>query len=307
MKSLGIALLCALFLVPHVWADRITLNNGDVVQGEIISETDTQVTIRVANHNRSIIHSESIPKSSIKAIDKETPEVQAAREQLENEELSAYKALSRFQSNPNQELSTAEYARGIAAYNAFMGKYPNSKYLGDVQQRLAGCKDELAHVEKGGVKFNNGWMTPSEKKPLMEAYLAQQKVQGLEGELNSLEDQRNRLIDALANTQRAIAECQNTISNPPQIATATPAQPQRHDLAGRITARVTAPQGGEGSGSVSYRTNTDAVKDAQSKLATYQAQAAKIQQQVADLNSSIEYKTQRLSQAKAEAYALRSR
>jgi peptidoglycan hydrolase CwlO-like protein len=61
------------------------------------------------------------------------------------------------------------------------------------------------------------------------------------------------------------------------------------------------------SSSVSYRTNADAVKDAQSKLATYQAQAANIQQQVADLNSSIEYKTQRLSQAKAEADALRSR
>ena len=111
MKLLGIALLSALFLVPQVWADSITLNNGDVVQGEIISETDTQVTIRIANRNHSITYSESILKSDIKAIEKETPEARTEREQLENEESTAYKALSAFQLNPNQELSAAEYAR----------------------------------------------------------------------------------------------------------------------------------------------------------------------------------------------------
>jgi hypothetical protein len=312
MKPLSIALLCALLVVPRVWADSVILNNGDVVRGEIISETDTQVTIRVANRNGTIIHSESIPKSNIKAIDRETPEARAgrnARGQLEDEETAAYMAFSGFQLIPNQELSTAEYARGIAACNAFVGKYPKSKFLGDVQQRLAAWRDELAHVEKGEVKFNNAWMTPAEKKPLMEAYLAQQKVQGLEQELKALEEQRNRLIDALANTQRAIAECQKTINNPAQTATGAPASkpgaPPRRDLAGRLVARIPVPQ--QDTDGASHDTNTDAVKDAQSKLAAYQAQAAKIRQQVADLNNAIGYKRQGLSQAKAESDALRSR
>lgn len=305
MKLLGIALLLA-FLVPRVWADSITMNSGDVLQGEIISETDSQVTIRISNANHSITYSESIPKSDIKTIEREAAEARSERERAEDEESTAYKALSRFQLNPNQEMSAAKCAQGMAACNEFLGKYPKSKFLADVQQRLTTLRNELGHVEKGEVKFNNAWMTPKEKKPLMEAYLAQQKVQGLEAELKNAQEQRDRLIETLANTRRAIAEAQNIINNPPQTASAAPppnpGPPRRRGLAARLAAPATAPQGD--SGPASSAPNNNAVNDAQSKLAAYQAQAAKMEKQLADLGTLIEDKTQKLAQAKAEADAL---
>ncbi len=185
--SLLSAIVCALLFynAAPLRADTVALNSGDVLEGKILSETDAQVEIEMSLYHGSVISKRQVLKTDIKSI---------ARESMEQkQEKAAYEALSKYSLNPNQEFTHAQYAAGIAAFEKFLAKYPNSSSAEDIKSRIADWRAEASNVESGKVKFASMWMTPEEKKPQVEQWQKQTAVRSAQNALRLLKDQRANL------------------------------------------------------------------------------------------------------------------
>src|ERR1051326_6996451 len=55
-------------------ADTVTLNSGDVLEGRILSETDTQIEIEASFYHGTILSKREVPRSDIQSIVRETAE-----------------------------------------------------------------------------------------------------------------------------------------------------------------------------------------------------------------------------------------
>src|SRR4051794_25952099 len=109
MDSLKFAasLLVASYLTAAriVVADTIILKSGEKIDGRVVSETDTEVTVEY-KASASITDSRTVAKSDIQKIEKQAPD-----------EL-AYQALKDIRPGPNS-LPAATYDRTIQALQAF--------------------------------------------------------------------------------------------------------------------------------------------------------------------------------------------
>jgi hypothetical protein len=135
----------------------VTLKSGEILRGDLLSDTNGVVQIRAYFNNRTISSLRDISRSDIQDLQNETP-AQAA-------ERIDYFALSKFQLNPDQEQSPNFYNQWIAAFEKFQKDYPNSDKNTIVQQHTDDCQAELKHIAAGEAKFENQWMSPLEKKP----------------------------------------------------------------------------------------------------------------------------------------------
>src|ERR1017187_94214 len=157
--TLSIAVLVAAGWLATAFGESIvTLKSGDVLRGDIVSDTNDVVQIRAFNANRTISSLRNIPRPDIQTIYTETPAEAAERVD--------YFALSKFQLHPDQEQSPDFCTQWIAAFEKFLRDYPKSDKAATVRQRITVCQAELKHVADGEVKFGDRWMTPVEKKPL---------------------------------------------------------------------------------------------------------------------------------------------
>jgi hypothetical protein len=206
-------------------ADTLTLKSGDVLEGQIVSETETQIEIEVSLYHGTIFSRRAVDKSDIQSIVRETPE--------QKQEKEAYAALAKYTLDPNQELTKDQYEAGIAAFEKFQAKFTNSAATAEIKQRLVDWQAEASNVASGKVKFASAWMTPEEKK----VKAAQEALQSLKSQLADLQVQRAQLAATIATTQAKLAAA--------QPAPAPSSAGARHDLAGRLTAGITAPQQGE--------------------------------------------------------------
>lgn len=142
--------------------DSLTLNSGEIMRGRIVSETDQQWEIEVANADRTILSKRTIPKSEVKLVQRETPEQAAERKSFES--------LARYKLDPNSAYPTNYYPAVIAALDKFLAAYPHSEHAPQVGSLLADWKAEypqaLDAVKKGLVKFRGKWLTPQEAQAI---------------------------------------------------------------------------------------------------------------------------------------------
>ena len=132
-----------------VQADKITLKNGKVIEGEVISETDTEYVISVA-YSKSIRTRETFKKSEIDDIQKEAPD------------LKPYEALKDVLPTPDR-LSVVGYEQLIESrVKSFLNSFPNSKYTREVEKTLATLESELARAKAGDVKLDGKWIDAAE-------------------------------------------------------------------------------------------------------------------------------------------------
>jgi len=132
-----------------VQADKITLKNGKVIEGEVISETDTEYVISVA-YSKSIRTRETFKKSEIADIQKEAPD------------LKPYEALKDVLPTPDR-LSVVGYEQLIESrVKSFLNSFPNSKYTREVKKILATLESELARAKAGDVKLDGEWIDAAE-------------------------------------------------------------------------------------------------------------------------------------------------
>lgn len=132
-----------------VQADKITLKDGKVIEGEVISETDTEYVISVA-YSKSIRTRKTFKKSEIADIQKEAPD------------LKPYEALKDVLPTPDR-LSVVGYEQLIESrVKPFLNSFPNSKYTLEVKKTLATLESELARAKAGDVKLNGEWINAAE-------------------------------------------------------------------------------------------------------------------------------------------------
>jgi chromosome segregation ATPase len=228
-------------------ADTLTLKSGEIVEGQIVSETETQIEIEASLYHGTIFSRKQVDKSDIQSIARETLE--------QKQEKEAYANLAKFTLNPNQELTKDQYAAGIAAFEKFQTKFTNSTAVAEINQHLVDWRAEAANVASGKVKFANAWITPEEKKAQADhaqkqaaVQASQEALQSLKTQLANLQVERAQLGANITTTQAKLAAAQARLPTLPDTTagssygTTVSTGGGRHDLAGRLTAGVTAPQ-----------------------------------------------------------------
>jgi len=100
---------------PLLWAHAesvVALKSGEVLQGEILSDTNGTLQIRAFSANRTYSVLRSVSDSDVKGIHEETSS--------EATERTDYQALSGFQLNPDQEQTVEWYNQWIGAFQKFV-------------------------------------------------------------------------------------------------------------------------------------------------------------------------------------------
>jgi hypothetical protein len=135
-------------LVSSVFADTITLKNGDHLEGKITSETEKDVTMQV-QISAGITDERVVPKTDIEKVEKVSPEV------------LAYRAIAGVKLGPDS-LAPEQYEPWIQALQAFVTQYPDSTRAADVKTTLKAIQDEKKRTEGDQVKLDGQWLTRAE-------------------------------------------------------------------------------------------------------------------------------------------------
>jgi len=188
------------------------MNSGEVIVGEICSETDTQIEILTTNAKRTISSKRLIPKADIKTFTHETAE--------QKREKADYETLAQYKLDPNQELTKARYAAGISAFQGFLTEHPKSGFATELSNRITAWQTELSNVETSQVKFADKWMTPVEKAVLYSEWRKNQQIQlaldtvkALQKKLADMQQRRKKAAATLVATQGDLVETQSKLAN----------------------------------------------------------------------------------------------
>ena len=276
--------VCVLWLcIPvSLKADTLVLNSGEVLQGQILTETDTQIVIEATFYHGTILVKRDVLKTDIKSITRESAE--------QKQEQADYAALGKYTLNPNQEFTKDGYDAGITAFEKFLATYPNSSSATDITQRVTEWRSEASNVASGKVKFASTWMSPAEKRVRAERWqkqadadAAQNALQSLKKQLADLQAQRGALADSISTVRAKLSADQTKLGTGAGGGAGANAGGRR-DLAGRLTAGVVASsqQGG----------GREPVSDAESsriqgEIATYQQQISQAQATLGSLDAKI--------------------
>jgi len=281
--------VCALLawrMMPAV-ADTVTLNSGQVLEGRILSETDTQLVIEASFYHGTILSTREVARADIRSVVRES----AAQER----EKADFGALANYALNPDQELTKDQYAAGIAAFEKFLATYTNSSSAEDVDHRLADWQAEASNVESGRVKFAGAWMTPDEKKAQAErrqrqtdVQTAQDALRSLQKQLADLQVQRAAQAERIAATQKQLADAQSRLASLQQAAGSPSGSAAssggRRDTAGRLTAGVVGVSQGEDMGGPVSNPERSQVQD---EINTFRQQISQGQRTLASLDAKI--------------------
>jgi hypothetical protein len=129
-------------------ADTLTLKSGEVIEGKISVENDTQLTVEL-KLSGGITDSRTILKSDILSIAKIQPD-QLAWEPLKN-----------LKPGPTS-LPAASYAPAIQSLQSFLQQFASSAFAAEAQKSLTAFEQEKARVDGGELKINDQWLAKEE-------------------------------------------------------------------------------------------------------------------------------------------------
>ena len=113
----------ALAAVPGC-ADTLALKDGTVLDGDIIAEDDSSVSIHLEFAHGTITETRHVNKADIARIVRSTPEQRAA--ELTKRD---YESLERYRLDPNTSYRLHYYDAVISnVFRKFLAQYPNSIY-----------------------------------------------------------------------------------------------------------------------------------------------------------------------------------
>jgi len=147
-------LICFWLSAGWAGADAIKLKNGTVLEGEILSETATNISIEVALAGGRIISTEVVPVTNIATIARLTPEEKRA-----NLMAREFTRLQTYALNSNSSYAVDYYDRVITdTFQKFLSTYPGSPYEATVTERLKEWQAERDRVASGLTKFGGDWL-----------------------------------------------------------------------------------------------------------------------------------------------------
>jgi hypothetical protein len=147
--SLCLALAAAFLAAAH--ADTVVLKNGTTIEGTIVAEDDSQLTIEVQYAGGTITKRDTISKSDIAEIRRLTDEEKAW---LEVQQLAL---------NPLSSFSLERYDTAIhGVFRPFLERFPDSAHREEVTAKLALWEAERAQVAAGMTKYRGQWMSAAD-------------------------------------------------------------------------------------------------------------------------------------------------
>lgn len=178
---LPLSLLTLLFVATtaQTGAETVTLNSGEVVEGKILSETDSQITVEV-KFSESISDERVIQRTDIKNIEKTNPEI------------GAFAEIKDIKLNPQYSLKPETYSHDIAALSSFLTNFPSSPHATEIKSTLEAFQAEEARAANGEVKFLGKWLSSSEAEARMIQIQGQQSFDAMKAQTN-----RQDLVGAL--------------------------------------------------------------------------------------------------------------
>jgi tetratricopeptide (TPR) repeat protein len=143
--KLCLATVIFFLAASHIHGATVVLKSGEVVYGEIVSDTNGVVQVEVSNASHSIFSIRSIQHSDIKEIPKESADESAYQQTLQ------YKLT-------DSSRSTAYYDKVITdVFQPFLASYPSSVYSKVIADKLKQWTDERDRVDAGAVKWKGQW------------------------------------------------------------------------------------------------------------------------------------------------------
>jgi hypothetical protein len=147
--STGVALAFALLVEPSASvADTVFLKGGEKVDGKIIAESESEVTIQY-NVSASIKDDRTIKRADIEKIEKDAPD------------LAAWAALKQFRV-AEDGLDPTTYTHYITALKGFLSQYPAATNAGDAKAALETLEAEKKRIDAGEFKFDGKWLAKEE-------------------------------------------------------------------------------------------------------------------------------------------------
>jgi hypothetical protein len=145
-------------------ADTLKLRDGTVLEGNILSEDETQVTIEVELASGSITKKQVVNKTEILRLVYLTAEEKAQR-LME----MAFQRLLRYQLDPVGSQSLNQYDHVITdVFGRFLAQFPDSPHEADVRRQLSMWVAERNRVANGSVRFGNDWVCKNVRAALGE-------------------------------------------------------------------------------------------------------------------------------------------
>ena len=141
-------LLPLLILSCSAFADTITLTNGEKLEGKVLSETATELTVEY-RESAGITDQKVIKKSDVVSVMKEQPD-EAAWKTIKDFKLGAF------------SLPARQYDELLKPLNFFANTYPQNAHAADVKKMQEAVESEKARVEAGEVKVADKWLSKEE-------------------------------------------------------------------------------------------------------------------------------------------------
>jgi len=296
-----------LALVASVSADTVRLNDDTVLTGDILAETETNLTLEVELAQGTILKTRVVAKSDVASFTRWTPEQKRVVTMQR-----AYLALSKYAPNADTSLSVAAYDQAIVAIQNFLTTYPGSSYEQDVTDRLTQLQSERKQVAAGMVKLDGAWLSKEESekrqvraksqvlaKQASDALAAKQWPQAVRFYDALLALHPGGVTEALANRQVSEALAAWRAELEPQLKQLEPelaAAQQRFDRAQQARATRAPPASlnqsagdgklGSGLSSEAMRAQAD-FTPAETHLKTLQAQAERMRGQLATIDQRL--------------------
>jgi hypothetical protein len=142
------AFLIASSLCCGVFADTVTLKTGEVIEGKVTSESDTQLTLEL-KLSGGITDSRTVSKADVLSIAKVQPD------ELAWTPLKALKP-------GTTSLPAAFYETATQSLKGFLAQFATSPFAADAQKALAALEEEKTRVDAGEIKINDRWLTKEE-------------------------------------------------------------------------------------------------------------------------------------------------
>jgi hypothetical protein len=157
----AVLLACFVSVSQPGHADSVQLKDGTIIEGNISSETDTNLVIDIHIGTGTVV-GRTIDKAEVTSVTRATPEQKRARAMAE-----AYRKLQVYQLNPTNIYTAAYYDQVIdKVFQPFLAAYPDATQANDVRLRLAAWEAERQQVAAGNIKRNGRWIPVAEAKTL---------------------------------------------------------------------------------------------------------------------------------------------
>jgi hypothetical protein len=169
IACLAFSTLC---LAAVVRADTVKLNDGTVVEGDILSEDETQLVINAEFASGTITEKQTLNKSDIAQVTRLTPEQKAARD-MER----AYRKLQQYQLDPNTSGPLSYYDQAIDdVFRPFLQQYPASPYTNAVANMISLWQADRDKVASGMGKYHGQWMNAADAARLVQEEAVHQEL-----------------------------------------------------------------------------------------------------------------------------------